>query len=440
MDGLRDQLPLVGGGLAALLLLALLAVRRLKARREPTAQTGEQASVSLFGTTGAQNIDTTQNPMDSDFGATGAHPVESGDVDPLGEADLFISYGRLTQAEEILRDAMRVTPDRLALRTKLLEVLAAREDAATFEAEAQQVQAMTQGQGEDWERAAALGRVIDPGNPLYAAAELPSAPAPASAPMAPAAASVAVAGGMAAGAAMFADLPSPTVASATPATSNSGDDNPDLLATATSPMDLDFDLDLTLPEDSTPPASAAGAAAVEMEPEPPAPATDTLSMVDFDLTRSEIEAVRAATEAVEAALPDLPLAEPELPALPAEPLPEQAEADETPLTLSLDLNDLSAEERALISSPAPVAAPAEVPALDLPADARTIIDPDADFDGTGTVADISAYQEMATKLDLAAAYVEIGDKEGARELLEEVLSGGSADQQARAREVLDSLG
>ncbi len=439
IDGLRDQLPLVGGGLAALLLLALLAVRRLKARKSTAAEASGAASVSLFGTTGAQNIDTTQNPMNSDFGATGAHPVESGDVDPLGEADLFISYGRLAQAEEILRDAMRVTPDRLALRTRLLEVLAAREDAATFEAEAQQVKAMTQGVGEDWERAAALGRVVDPANPLYSVAEVP-APSPA-ASVAPAAAAV-VGSGVAAGA-MLADLDlgsSSPVASPEPA-EQAGDDNPDLLATATSPMDLDFDLDLTAPDDEPPaPVSPAPMAAAE----PAAPISDTLSMVDFDLTRSEIEAVRAATEAVEAALPDLPLAEPEVPGVAsaeaAPPAPDTTAADESPLTLSLDLNELSAEERALLREPEPVASPAEVPPLELPSDVRTIIDPEAEFDETATVADITAYQEMATKLDLAAAYVEIGDKDGARELLEEVVNGGSADQQARAREVLASLG
>ena len=33
--------------------------------------------------------------------------------------------------------------------------------------------------------------------------------------------------------------------------------------------------------------------------------------------------------------------------------------------------------------------------------------------------------EMETKLDLAIAYQEIGDKEGARELLEEVIRGGN---------------
>lgn len=52
----------------------------------------------------------------------------------------------------------------------------------------------------------------------------------------------------------------------------------------------------------------------------------------------------------------------------------------------------------------------------------------------------SAFEaEMTTKLDLAAAYEEIGDKEGARELLEEVMRGGNDSQVARAREMMAAL-
>ena len=47
--------------------------------------------------------------------------------------------------------------------------------------------------------------------------------------------------------------------------------------------------------------------------------------------------------------------------------------------------------------------------------------------------------EMSTKLDLAVAYQEIGDREGARELLEEVVRGGNADQRERANAMLLQL-
>ena len=56
-----------------------------------------------------------------------------------------------------------------------------------------------------------------------------------------------------------------------------------------------------------------------------------------------------------------------------------------------------------------------------------------------TDSDAESWQEMATKLDLAGAYEEIGDKEGARELLEEVISGGDSAQQDQARALLGKI-
>jgi pilus assembly protein FimV len=49
-------------------------------------------------------------------------------------------------------------------------------------------------------------------------------------------------------------------------------------------------------------------------------------------------------------------------------------------------------------------------------------------------------QEVSTKLDLARAYVDMGDAEGARELLQEVLKEGADDQQGEARKLLAELG
>jgi pilus assembly protein FimV len=53
--------------------------------------------------------------------------------------------------------------------------------------------------------------------------------------------------------------------------------------------------------------------------------------------------------------------------------------------------------------------------------------------------DYSSNAEMATKLDLAVAYQEIGDKEGARELLDEVVKGGTAEQTEKAKSLLLKL-
>jgi pilus assembly protein FimV len=72
--------------------------------------------------------------------------------------------------------------------------------------------------------------------------------------------------------------------------------------------------------------------------------------------------------------------------------------------------------------------------LDLPSgesnaagdDDRTLIAPAGQADLSAT------HMEMETKLDLAIAYQEIGDKEGARELLDEVIKGGSNEQVGKA--------
>ena len=48
--------------------------------------------------------------------------------------------------------------------------------------------------------------------------------------------------------------------------------------------------------------------------------------------------------------------------------------------------------------------------------------------------------EVDTKLDLVTAYMEMGDKEGARELLDEVLKEGGPQQKARAQEMLSTIG
>ena len=88
-------------------------------------------------------------------------------MDPVAEADVYLAYGRDLQAEEILKEAQRSDPDRLAIRTKLLEVYAKRADLKTFETQARQLQGLTNGHGEDWVKAQELGRQIDPTNPLY---------------------------------------------------------------------------------------------------------------------------------------------------------------------------------------------------------------------------------------------------------------------------------
>ena len=52
---------------------------------------------------------------------------------------------------------------------------------------------------------------------------------------------------------------------------------------------------------------------------------------------------------------------------------------------------------------------------------------------------LNTLDEVATKLDLARAYVEMGDPEGARSILDEVLEEGDDEQKAEAQELISQL-
>ena len=55
------------------------------------------------------------------------------------------------------------------------------------------------------------------------------------------------------------------------------------------------------------------------------------------------------------------------------------------------------------------------------------------------LSDFDAVDETETKLDLASAYIEMGDSEGAKNILQEVINEGSDEQQARAEALLNDL-
>jgi len=208
---MEDPLPLVGGGG----ILALLAgYFMLKRRRSQTSSLETTAAPmpsslgpnSVFRMTGGQSVDTGNTPPQTgDFSQTGPGTIDTDEVDPVAEADVYMAYGRDTQAEEILLEALQKDPQRTAIHAKLLEIYANRRSLKQFETLASELYAQTAGVGPDWEKAAALGATLDPSNPLYnssaasvvaaaavAAAEVPLfAEAPAAEPVAEEAAPVA---------------------------------------------------------------------------------------------------------------------------------------------------------------------------------------------------------------------------------------------------------
>lgn len=131
-----------------------------------------------------------------------------------------------------------------------------------------------------------------------------------------------------------------------------------------------------------------------------------------------------------------------------EPEPELSVDDDLPtLELdddgSLDLADLDADLEdfgdadSFDLSQSDLADSDEAPLLETESDssdAFTAVDDEGDdFDFLG------GNDECATKLDLARAYVDMGDTDGARDLLDEVITEGSAEQKQEAKALIDSL-
>ncbi|HTJ07787.1 MAG TPA: FimV/HubP family polar landmark protein [Caldimonas sp.] len=179
VDSITSGNPLyLGVGALALLLVGYGAYRYTQRSKKDSGETSFLESRlqpdSFFGASGGQRIDTRDAGGSSSSMTYSLSQLDAiGDVDPVAEADVYLAYGRDLQAEEILKEAMRSNPERLAIRTKLLEVYAKRRDIKGFELLATQLFALTRGEGDDWAKAQELGAQIDPENPLYRAGGTP---------------------------------------------------------------------------------------------------------------------------------------------------------------------------------------------------------------------------------------------------------------------------
>src|SRR4029077_10813104 len=78
-----------------------------------------------------------------------------------------LAYGRDAQAEEILKEALKKDPQRQEIYLKLLEIHAQHNKPSAFETVASELYSVSGGQGEVWQKAMALGRQLDPNNPLF---------------------------------------------------------------------------------------------------------------------------------------------------------------------------------------------------------------------------------------------------------------------------------
>ena len=570
VDGLLENpLALAGGGGILALIAAYFIVRRRRASKQEaplnlsstlSPQSTSLTANSVFRSTGGQSVDTSHTPDQTDFSQAGPGSIDTDEVDPVAEADVYMAYGRDVQAEEILVEARLKDPKRYAIHLKLLEIYSNRKDLKQFESLATDLYTESGGVGADWEKAAAMGIKLDPGNPLFGASAqaaptafdadatvIVSPPTPRNTVSLP---------GELSHLADTASTGEPESGSQTPASADMtsldfdlglGDDKPlaapDILKAEmeetlrlpepvieAGALDFDLatdqdvvsgsatgadakvpDLDLNLPDfstakasdseankevadldfdlgfDSSPATESTGTSSIpQSKPndEPylasvdedgvefdvsltestflgqsmPEPSSFDMTSINLDLKEPEIEIPESVPSAlVEAGTsPDSSYESVQvLTAVNEDFAMQQAETLITPR--SVDTPDLSYESVQVSTAVNPDFATEQAETLISP---RFVVEPDMlpeqDFSSihSETVinrqvggdqdlaqdSDITANEEVTTKLELAKAYEEMGDFEGARELLQEVLKEGDVSQQEKAQSILTKIG
>jgi pilus assembly protein FimV len=316
----------------------------------------------------------------------------------VAEAEVYLAYGRDPQAEEILLDALKQNPRRAAIYLKLLEVYAKRGDRAKFDQYLRTLSELTGEQGPDWTMALAIGQRAWPQDERFATVVVTDILEPTE--------SLAEK----AGESTLQREISPASATAAP---------------APAPDALDFDLELP-PEEEARPQAPSGAPAAEAPS--PEKGEDSSALEFPELSLEE----NAAAPREERPAPS-----------PAE-MAESQELKSMLEEIDFDLAEISPETEAPGKEPTEPPKGAE-PSAVAPASAEEqksseagppteVMDIDLErFAGEAGTADHD------TRLQLAQAYLEMGDTEGARELLEEVLRDGDETQRAAAQQLMDRI-
>ena len=477
LGGLDLTTLLPAGGLLALLGGGWMYLRKKRERSLADFEQGIMTSGGLkantvFGNTASASVDTGDTSFLTDFSqSANGGMIDTNDVDPIAEAEVYMANGRDAQAEEILKDAISKEPKRYELHLKLLEMYAASKNLSAFETIAGELYTTLGAEDPTWAKVAEIGIKLEPNNPLYQAGSSPAGSSNKSADSSDKL-----------DASDFSDSP----LAAEKDLDFSFDNEPtaqDFAAPDTATIN-EIDLDLAKPE-------ADNAVDFSVSQTQADKASETDGGLDFnlgDFNTAELNAVaeepvQASTEAFAHTMPslDIPTFDapqfmpetgaaltdttsekteslPELNEIKLEDFDFPAVEETSPKAGVLDISGTDSEGESSdfnfkINTIAPEASDlknkdtSESNAFDL-----TTISLDlSDGADTSAAAEESSAQavemtlsehepiEVETKLDLVAAYIEMDDKEGAKELLDEVMKEGGANQRKRAEALLAKL-
>lgn len=371
----------LGGGI-----LAMYYVRRRRASaefEESILSGGGHSTDSASISNSTTQPGATDTSFLSDFSQGGMGNIHTDEVDPIAEAEVYLAYGRDEQAEEILKEAVVKDPARQELKQKLLEIYHQRNDVGAFETLAEELYASLEGKGgKVWDKVEEMGRKISPNNPMFRGGT--------------------PAGGRATNTNTFTRIQNEVALDGGSAAPGMPDNN-----------SLGFEMD-DMPH--TPPPAAQ------------APVESPMGAgLDFDLGESVAPA--ATTGGL-----DLDFN-----------FQENADHRGQAANNNIDFGAVSATDNHEVSLDFDT--PSAMPAAqgeELSFARDTTDNLGLEFEGTST-SDVDValaepqWDETATKLDLAKAYIDMGDAEGARSILDEVLAEGNESQKEQARDLATQI-
>jgi pilus assembly protein FimV len=339
---------------------------------------------SFFDASGGQRVDTSAHSsgISSSMVYSPSQLDAAGDVDPVAEAGVYMAYNRDQQAEDILKEAMRITPSRVAIYTTLMEIYAKRGDLKAFDVVAREAHHLTGGHGDEWAKAQEMGRQIEPSNPMYGGAASPSTAAEGedgTSPDAP-----------------FIDRPA--VAPTAPMTLEQAQETAKIEANDLDMVFRNSDFKLSESEASEIPVAHLATAPMQIETAGAVNAAADAPTSHMDLAFDlEIPSAPAPVESVDAQFTETALS---------------GITAAAPEALKFDMSDLS---------------------LDLTDGGNVAAVPPVAEMASGEAS------PWLTKLELAREFVALGDSDGARAMAEEVIANAPADVADKARTFIATM-
>jgi pilus assembly protein FimV len=488
----------IGGGMLALLGGGWFYLRKKREKNLADFEQGIMTSGGLkantvFGNTGTASVDTGDTSFLTDFSQSASGGmIDTNDVDPIAEAEVYMAYGRDAQAEEILKDAISKEPKRYELHLKLLDMYAASKNMSAFETISGELYTTLGASDPTWAKVAAIGIKLEPNNPLYQAGSVPQGTSDSSASS--------NSGKQEAKSKLDASDFSDSPLAAEKDLDFTIDSESKGFAPTGTFKSGEFDLDLgnSTSQNSKIEADVKEVPTMNFEMNIPAESSVNEAEkndggMDFDfgalgtpevsenLTDNLEDPVKKVAEFVQT-MPSLDIDTYQEPKFMPESASELSGATndkisnlkdaitlggfELPLTSEnseeagvLDISGLDTDSKVsaddfnfnlnTLQPDLQKAKHEEISTLDVELESKeeaSTVDLsgiDLDLNGSDSVAETIAYAsepiEVETKLELVAAYIEMDDKEGAKELLDEVMKEGGLNQRKRAEELLSKI-